>query len=217
MIESPDTVTTRSTDADGNILVLEDLVKHFPIRAGIFGSTIGKVHAVDGVTLAVRKGEAFGLVGESGCGKTTLAQTVIRLYKPDSGKIMFGGTDLARLSANQLRPIRRQVQMIFQDPYASLDPRLTVGAIIGELLEIFGIGSRAERQERVRSLLRTVGLHDYMINRYPHEFPGGQRQRIGIARALALNPDLVICDEPVSALDVSIQAQVLNLLRSLQE
>jgi oligopeptide transport system ATP-binding protein len=216
MIESPATVTTRGTDADGNILVLEDLVKHFPIRAGIFGSTVGKVHAVDGVSLAVRKGEAFGLVGESGCGKTTLAQTVIRLYKPDSGRIMFGGTDLARLSAGQLRPIRRQVQMIFQDPYASLDPRLTVGAIIGEPLEIFGIGSRAERQERVRELLRTVGLHGYMINRYPHEFSGGQRQRIGIARALALHPDLVICDEPVSALDVSIQAQVLNLLRDLQ-
>jgi oligopeptide transport system ATP-binding protein len=216
MIESPVAQSDRRDAADGEILVLDNLVKHFPIKAGILGTTVGKVHAVDGVSLAVKKGEAFGLVGESGCGKTTLAQTVIRLYRPDSGRIMFEGTDIAQLSPGQLRPLRRRLQMIFQDPYASLDPRLTVGAIIGEPLEIFGIGSRSERQDRVRGLLRTVGLHDYMINRYPHEFSGGQRQRIGIARALALHPDLVICDEPVSALDVSIQAQVLNLLRDLQ-
>jgi oligopeptide/dipeptide ABC transporter ATP-binding protein len=216
MIETPAAQSARAQATDGNILALDNLVKHFPIRAGLFGTTIGRVHAVDGVSLSIRKGEAFGLVGESGCGKTTLAQTVIRLYRPDSGRIMFEGTDIAQMGAGQLRPLRRRLQMIFQDPYASLDPRLTVGSIIGEPLEIFGIGSRAERQERVRSLLRTVGLHDYMINRYPHEFSGGQRQRIGIARALALHPDLVICDEPVSALDVSIQAQVLNLLRDLQ-
>src|SRR4051795_5347767 len=148
MIETPVAQSAQRDVADGEILVLDNLVKHFPIRAGIFGTTVGKVHAVDGVSLAVRKGEAFGLVGESGCGKTTLAQTVIRLYRPDSGRIMFEGTDLAQMGAGQLRPLRRRLQMIFQDPYASLDPRLTAGAIIGEPLEIFGIGSRTERQDR---------------------------------------------------------------------
>src|SRR3954467_4093695 len=199
MIESPVAQSARRDPEDGELLVLDNLVKHFPIRAGILGTTAGKVHAVDGVTLAVRKGEAFGLVGESGCGKTTLAQTVIRLYKPDSGRIMFEGTDIAQMGAGQLRPLRRRVQMIFQDPYASLDPRLTVGSIVGEPLQIFGIGSGSDRQERARQLPRTVGLNAQRVNRYPHEFSGGQRQRIGIARALALNPDLVICDEPVSA------------------
>jgi len=216
MIESAPRASDGRDAVDGNLLVVDELVKHFPIKAGFLGTTIGKVHAVDGVSFGLRRGEAFGLVGESGCGKTTLAQTVIRLYRPDSGKIVFDGTDLAQMSATQLRPLRRRVQMIFQDPYASLDPRMTVGGIIGEPLEIFKIGSRGERQQRIRELLRIVGLHEYMVNRYPHEFSGGQRQRIGIARALALNPDLVICDEPVSALDVSIQAQVLNLLRDLQ-
>jgi oligopeptide transport system ATP-binding protein len=195
---------------------VEDLVKYFPLRAGFLSGTIGHVHAVDGVSFAIRRGEAFGLVGESGCGKTTLAQTVIRLYRPDSGRILFDGTDLAVLRSSELRAHRRRIQMIFQDPYASLNPRMTVGAIVGEPLDIYGIGTREQRRERVRELLRVVGLNAYMVNRYPHEFSGGQRQRIGIARALALQPELIICDEPVSALDVSIQAQVLNLLEDLR-
>src|SRR5437867_1117693 len=198
--------------AERELLRLDGLVKHFPIRAGILGGTVGQVHAVDDVSFAIQRGEAFGLVGESGCGKTTLAQTVIRLYRPTAGQIVFDGQDLARLDGRALRPLRRRIQMIFQDPYASLDPRMTVGSIVAEPLEVFGVGTRAQREERVRELLRTVGLNAYMVNRYPHEFSGGQRQRIGIARALALQPELIICDEPVSALDVSIQAQVLNLL-----
>ena len=203
----------RATD---ELLRIEELVKHFPIRAGFFGSTVGHVRAVDGVSFGIKRGEAFGLVGESGCGKTTLAQTVIRLYKASAGRILFDGVDLAALGPSALRPIRRRIQMIFQDPYASLDPRMTVGHIVGEPLEIYGVGSKAQREARVADLLKTVGLNAHMVNRYPHEFSGGQRQRIGIARALALQPELVICDEPVSALDVSIQAQVLNLLRDLQ-
>ena len=204
-------------DAGGReLLRVDDLVKYFPINAGLLNRTVGYIHAVDGVSFGVRRGEAFGLVGESGCGKTTLAQTVIRLYKPTAGRILFGGHDIAGLGSAQLRSFRRRIQMIFQDPYASLDPRMTVGSIVAEPLEIFGIGARSQRDELVRELLRTVGLNAHMINRYPHEFSGGQRQRIGIARALALRPALVICDEPVSALDVSIQAQVLNLLRDLQ-
>jgi oligopeptide/dipeptide ABC transporter ATP-binding protein len=198
------------------LLRVDELVKYFPVSAGFLNRTVGHVHAVDGVSFAIKRGEAFGLVGESGCGKTTLAQTVIRLYKPTAGRILFNGEDIARLGSAPLRAFRRRIQMIFQDPYASLDPRMTVGSIVAEPLEIFGIGSRAQRDERVRELLRITGLNPYMINRYPHEFSGGQRQRIGIARALALQPELVICDEPVSALDVSIQAQVLNLLRDLQ-
>lgn len=199
-----------------DLLRLDDLVKYFPINSGFFNRTVGHVRAVDGVSFAIKRGEAFGLVGESGCGKTTLAQTVARLYKPTAGRILFEGQDLAALGSSQLHAVRRRIQMIFQDPYASLDPRMTVGSIVAEPLEIFGIGSRAERDHLVRELLRTVGLNAAMVNRYPHEFSGGQRQRIGIARALALQPELIICDEPVSALDVSIQAQVLNLLRDLQ-
>jgi oligopeptide transport system ATP-binding protein len=201
---------------DGELLRLDELVKYFPINAGFLNRTVGYVHAVDGVSFAIKRGEAFGLVGESGCGKTTLAQTVARLYKPTAGHILFDGTDIGQLGSAQLQRFRRRIQMIFQDPYASLDPRMTVGSIIAEPLEIFGIGTRAQRDTRVRELLRIVGLNAYMVNRYPHEFSGGQRQRVGIARALALQPELVICDEPVSALDVSIQAQVLNLLRDLQ-
>ena len=203
--------------AYGELLRLEDVVKYFPINTGFLARTAGYVRAVDGVSFGVKRGEAFGLVGESGCGKTTLAQTVVRLYTPTAGRIDFDGHDIARLDSAQLRSFRRRMQMIFQDPYASLDPRMTVGSIVSEPLENFGIGSRAQREARVRELLRIVGLNAYMINRYPHEFSGGQRQRIGIARALALQPELVVCDEPVSALDVSIQAQVLNLLRDLQE
>jgi oligopeptide/dipeptide ABC transporter ATP-binding protein len=201
---------------NGELLQVDEVVKYFPIHAGFLSRTVGHVRAVDGVSFAVKRGEAFGLVGESGCGKTTLAQTVIRLYKPTAGRILFDGQDIAGLGSAQLRAFRRRMQMIFQDPYASLDPRMTVGSIVAEALEVFGIGTRAQREERVRELLRIVGLNAYMINRYPHEFSGGQRQRIGIARALALQPELIICDEPVSALDVSIQAQVLNLLRDLQ-
>jgi oligopeptide/dipeptide ABC transporter ATP-binding protein len=216
MIESATNPTSRSESPNGELLHVEKLVKYFPIRAGFLSGTVGHVHAVDGVSFGVRRGEAFGLVGESGCGKTTLAQTVVRLYQPDSGQILFDGKDIASLNRSALQPIRRRIQMIFQDPYASLNPRMTVGAIVAEPLEIYGIGTAEQRQERVRDLLRTVGLHAYMINRYPHEFSGGQRQRIGIARALALQPEMIICDEPVSALDVSIQAQVINLLGDLQ-
>ncbi|MDQ3045230.1 MAG: ATP-binding cassette domain-containing protein, partial [Chloroflexota bacterium] len=198
------------------ILEVENLVKHFHVGGGLLGGKRLAIRAVDGVSFAVEPGETFGLVGESGCGKTTLGQTIIRLYDPTSGKIRFSGTDISRLDSRRMRPHRRQLQMIFQDPSASLDPRMTVGSIIAEPLNIFGVERRADRTARVQDLLRVVGLNSYFANRYPHEFSGGQRQRIGIARALALNPKVVICDEPVSALDVSIQAQVINLLKQLQ-
>jgi oligopeptide/dipeptide ABC transporter ATP-binding protein len=217
MLEATAPTARTTAGPNGELLRLEGLVKRFPVRTGFLGAASGYVHAVDGVSFSIRRGEAFGLVGESGCGKSTLAQTVIRLYRPNEGKIIFDGTDLSPLSSASLRPLRRRIQMIFQDPYASLNPRWTVGAIISEPMDIYGVGTPAQRQERVRELLRIVGLHGYMINRYPHEFSGGQRQRIGIARALALQPELVICDEPVSALDVSIQAQVVNLLGDLRE
>ena len=205
------------TSAD-NVLEVRNLKKHFYVGGGFLArNSAMTIQAVDDVTFSVKRGETFGLVGESGCGKTTLGQTIIRLYNPTAGNIIFNGADISSLKANDLRNHRRKMQMIFQDPSASLDPRMTVGSIIAEPLNIYGIGSREERQERVRELLRVVGLNSYFTNRYPHEFSGGQRQRIGIARSLALNPDLVICDEPVSALDVSIQAQVLNLLRQLQQ
>lgn len=199
------------------ILRVERLKKYFTLGGGLFGGRALTIRAVDDVSFTVRRGETFGLVGESGCGKTTLGQTIIRLYDPTDGHIYFNGVDISHLSQRQLRPFRRDIQMIFQDPSASLDPRMTVGSIIAEPLTIARIGTRAERRERVQELLRVVGLNSYFANRYPHEFSGGQRQRIGIARALALNPQLIICDEPVSALDVSIQAQVLNLLKDLQK
>lgn len=199
------------------ILRVTNLTKHFKIGGGLFGGHALTVRAVEDVTFSIKRGETFGLVGESGCGKTTLGQTIIRLYDPTAGKIQFNGVEISKLSGAKLRPHRRDLQMIFQDPSASLDPRMTVGGIVAEPLNIFNVGNRKERQDRVGDLLQTVGLNAYFANRYPHEFSGGQRQRIGIARALALNPQLVICDEPVSALDVSIQAQVLNLLRRLQQ
>ncbi len=195
------------------ILVVDDIKKHFDV--GGFGRH-ATIKAVDGISFSIRKGETFGLVGESGCGKTTLGQTIIRLYDPTSGKVTFDGHEISHINGGELRKVRKGLQMIFQDPAASLDPRMTVGSIIAEPLNIIGIGTKEERRERVRELLRVVGLNSYFVNRYPHEFSGGQRQRIGIARALAPNPRLIICDEPVSALDVSIQAQVLNLLRDLQ-
>jgi oligopeptide/dipeptide ABC transporter ATP-binding protein len=201
---------------DDFILEVRNLKKYFDLGGGFLSRSKLTIRAVDDISFGVRRGETFGLVGESGCGKTTLGQTIIRLYEPTAGNIVFDGTDISTMGANELRQHRRRMQMIFQDPSASLDPRMTVGSIIAEPLNIYGIGSKDERRERVRELLRVVGLNAYFVNRYPHEFSGGQRQRIGIARSLALNPNLVICDEPVSALDVSIQAQVLNLLRDLQ-
>jgi oligopeptide transport system ATP-binding protein len=197
---------------------LENLTKHFPITRGIVVQRqVGAIQAVDKISFEIRKGETLGLVGESGCGKSTAGRTILQLYRPTSGKVYFKGEDLTTLQGEQLRRIRRDMQIIFQDPYASLNPRMTVGNIIAEPLEVHRIGSARERKERVRELLRLVGLNPYFINRYPHEFSGGQRQRIGVARALALQPEFIVCDEPISALDVSIQAQVVNLLEELQE
>jgi oligopeptide transport system ATP-binding protein len=199
------------------LLRVEQLVKHFPIKRGIlFQKQVGAVHAVDGVSFNVMKGETVGLVGESGCGKSTTGRTILQLYRPTSGNVFFEGIDLVKVKGEELRKTRRRMQMIFQDPYASLNPRMTVGEIIGEPMIIHHTADDKERQERVANLLKLVGLNPSYGNRYPHEFSGGQRQRIGVARALALEPSLIICDEPISALDVSIQAQVVNLLEDLQ-
>ncbi|HSL93113.1 MAG TPA: dipeptide ABC transporter ATP-binding protein [Bacillota bacterium] len=207
-----------STDKElGQVLLnVENLVKYFPIKAGFFKRVVNQVKAVDGVSFQVRKGETLGLVGESGCGKTTTARSVLRLQEPTSGVVEFEGRNILKLSREEMRRQRRDMQIIFQDPYSSLNPRLTVGQIIGEPLLIHGIADSKGREKRVQELLEVVGLASYHYRRYPHEFSGGQRQRIGIARALALNPKLIVCDEPVSALDVSIQSQVLNLLEDLQ-
>jgi len=199
------------------LLKVEDLYKHFPIRKGLFSGSREKVHAVDGISFEIYQGETLGLVGESGCGKSTTGRTILQLYRPTSGSVFFEGEDLAKLKGEALRKKRRYVQMIFQDPYASLNPRMTVGQIIGEPMEIHNTYKGAEQLKRVEELLELVGLNPAFINRYPHEFSGGQRQRIGVARALALQPKLIVCDEPISALDVSIQAQVVNLLEDLQE
>lgn len=199
------------------MLEAKNIKKHFPIRKGLLLRQVGSVKAVDDISLSVRKGETLGLVGESGCGKSTLGRTLIRLYEPTSGEIQFAGEDFLKKSGKELRHLRKDIQMIFQDPYASLDPRMTVGQIIMQPFEIHGLLSQDEREAKAKELLELVGLRSAHINRYPHEFSGGQRQRICIARAIALNPKMIICDEPVSALDVSVQAQVLNLLKDLQE
>jgi oligopeptide transport system ATP-binding protein len=199
------------------LVQVRELKKYFPITRGVFQRHVGDVKAVDGVTFNIHRGETLGLVGESGSGKTTVGRTMLRLYEPTGGEIIFEDKDLAKLSSGELRSTRQRMQMIFQDPYASLNPRMTVGGIVGEPLEVHRIARGREKRERVQELLRLVGLNPYFVNRYPHEFSGGQRQRIGVARALALNPDLIVCDEPISSLDVSIQAQVVNLLEDLQE
>jgi peptide/nickel transport system ATP-binding protein len=199
------------------LLVVDDVKKHFPVTRGIiFQKQIASVKAVDGVSFTLREGETLGIVGESGCGKSTLARCIMRLLDATAGRIVFEGRDITKLSRAEMRPIRREMMMIFQDPYASLNPRKRVGFIIGEPLEVHGIGSDAEIKRRVQELLEIVGLNPEHYNRFPHEFSGGQRQRIGVARALAINPKLIVCDEPVSALDVSVQAQILNLLKDLQ-
>ena len=192
------------------------LVMHFAVLGGILRRTVGHVHAVDDVSFEIYPGQTLGLVGESGCGKTTVGRIILQIIRPTSGEVVFDGRSLAAVAGNEQKAFRRSVQMIFQDPYSSLDPRTTVGETIGEGLRIHGVGSRTERAERVREIMNLVGLRPYYAQRYPHEFSGGQRQRIGIARALVLHPKLVVCDEPVSALDVSIQSQILNLLKDLQ-
>jgi len=204
---------------DNQVLVhVENLKKYFPITSGLLiRRQVGAVKAVDGLTFDIYAGETFGLVGESGCGKTTAGRTILQLYQPTAGQVTFGGVDLSTLKGKELRRTRRRMQIIFQDPYASLNPRMTVGRIIGEPLRIHKIALKDEQTERVEELLHLVRLNPYFANRYPHEFSGGQRQRIGIARALASNPEFIVCDEPISALDVSIQAQVVNLLEDLQE
>jgi len=202
---------------DDVLLKVENLKKYFPIRRGLLQQHVGDIKAVDGVSFEICKGETLGLVGESGCGKTTTGRTILQLHPPTSGTITLDGIDLVKLKGKALRQIRRRMQMIFQDPYSSLNPRMTVGGIVAAPLRIHNLVSSAEIKERVAELLELVGMNPYFVNRYPHEFSGGQRQRIGIARALALNPEFIVCDEPIAALDVSIQAQVINLMQQLQE
>ncbi len=200
------------------LVEVKDLKMYFPITQGIvIQKHVGDIKAVDGITFNIHRGETLGLVGESGCGKSTTGRAILQLYTPTGGEVHFEGQDIVKMKGESLRKMRRRMQMIFQDPYASLNPRMTVGNIIAEPLEVHNILKRSERRDRVKELLEVVGLNPYFINRYPHEFSGGQRQRIGVARALALNPDFIVADEPISALDVSIQAQVINLLEDLQE
>ena len=210
---------TKQFARNGDLLLkVEGLKMYFPITQGIIlQRQVGSIKAVDGIDFYIRRGETLGLVGESGCGKSTTGRAILQLYRPTAGHVYFEGVDLTQMKGEQLRRQRRKMQMIFQDPYASLNPRMTVGNIIGEPLEVHNIARGKEKRERVMELLQVVGLNPYFINRYPHEFSGGQRQRIGIARALAVNPDFIVCDEPISALDVSIQAQIINLLEELQE
>jgi oligopeptide transport system ATP-binding protein len=216
--EAPTRRATGTKAELGNVLVdVNELKMHFPVTAGfIFQKTVAVNKAIDGVTFNVKRGETMGLVGESGCGKSTTGRCILQLYKPTEGEIVFDGQDLTKIRGNELRLFRRKMQMIFQDPYASLNPRMSVRDIIGEPLAIHNLAKGKERQERVADLMKIVGLNPYYASRFPHEFSGGQRQRIGIARALAVEPDFIVCDEPVSALDVSIQAQIINLLEELQ-
>ncbi|HLI51218.1 MAG TPA: dipeptide ABC transporter ATP-binding protein [Thermomicrobiaceae bacterium] len=211
------TSVTNYDSVGETLLDVQDLYMHFPLTRGIIiQHKVGAVQAVDGISFSVKKGETLGLVGESGCGKSTAGRAILQLYKPTGGSVIFRGQDLAKLDGGDMRKMRRYLQMIFQDPYASLNPRMTVGSIISEPMQIHGLVPKGQRNARVQELLETVGLNPYFANRYPHEFSGGQRQRIGVARALAANPDFIVCDEPVSALDVSIQAQIINLLEDLQ-
>ena len=198
------------------VIEVQDLKKHFPIKKGLLRRTVGQVHAVDGVSFSIGEGETLGLVGESGCGKSTVARTVMRLVEPTAGTIRLGGTNVTQLSKAEMRPFRRQMQMVFQDPFSSLNPRMTAGAIVREPLLVHGVASGAEADARTAEIFAQVGLRAAQMNNFPHQFSGGQRQRVSIARALSLNPRLIVADEPVSALDVSIQAQVINLLMDLQ-
>ncbi len=207
-----------SSNGAGPLLELDHLKVYFPIKSGlVLDRHVGDIRAVDDVSLTIKRGETVGLVGESGCGKSTVGRTILRLYKPTAGRIVFDGTDISQLGEQELRPMRRRMQMVFQDPFASLNPRHSIGRIVGEPLRTHGLASRKEASTRVRELLSIVGLPQDAATRYPHEFSGGQRQRIGLARALALNPDFIVADEPVSALDVSIQAQIINLFEQLQD
>lgn len=205
-----------SNTGAGNLIEVKQLKKYFPVRGGLLQHVVAWVQAVDDISFDIKEGETIGLVGESGCGKTTVGRTILRLIEPTSGSVSFNGVDIARLKGKKLKEIRRNMQIVFQDPYASLDPRMPIGESIGEGLKIHNIGTSRQRFEMVIEMLRKVGMEDYHARRYPHEFSGGQRQRIGIARALALKPKFIVADEPVSALDVSIQSQVLNLLKELQ-
>ena len=207
-----------TTETNNNVLLhVDDLMMHFPIYRGVIQRQVGAVRAVDGVSFDIKRGETLGLVGESGCGKSTTGRTILQLYRPTAGAVTFEGVDLVHLKGEDLRKMRRKMQMIFQDPYASLNPRMTVADIVGEPLVVHNVATGKEIEERVKHLLDLVNLNPSFAGRYPHEFSGGQRQRIGVARALALQPSFIICDEPISALDVSIQAQVVNLLEELQE
>ncbi len=199
------------------VVEVNDLKKYFPIKSGILQRTTGHVRAVDGVSFRIQKGHTFGLVGESGCGKTTIGRSILRLTDPTSGEVKISGVDIGKLKKKELRPFRPKMQMIFQDPFSSLDPRMPVGEIIGEAVKEHNLVSRSEYKDYILKVMKDCGLRPYYIDRYPHEFSGGQRQRICIARALALNPDFIVCDEPVSALDVSIQAQIINLMKDLQQ
>ena len=206
-----------ASKAEDALLSIEGLKMHFPVTGGgLFQRQVGAVRAVDGIDFYIKRGETLGLVGESGCGKSTAGRAILQLYTPTAGKVIFKGNDIVKVSKNEMRALRRQMQMIFQDPYASLNPRMTVGDIIGEPLKVHKLADGKHMQERVQELLQRVGLNPYYVNRYPHEFSGGQRQRIGIARALAVQPEFIVADEPISALDVSIRAQIINLMEDLQ-
>src|SRR5438105_12256234 len=220
MSANPTSSDATSTKRDGvgkTLVEVKNLKMYFPITQGIiFQRKVGDIKAVDGLNFSVKRGETLGLVGESGCGKSTTGRAILQLYRPTEGHVLFEDKDLTLVKGEELRRMRRRMQMIFQDHYASLNPRMTVGGIVGEPLEVHNIAKGKQQKERVQELLKIVGLNPYFVNRYPHEFSGGQRQRIGVARALAVNPDFIVCDEPISALDVSIQAQILNLLEELQ-